>query len=226
LIGTKVQTFELAAGWDYDTRNAALFPTAGTRMSVGLNVSVPGSEVEYFVTSINFTKYFDLPGRWLFRINNDLSYGDSFGETTALPPFRNRYAGGPGSVRGFKESYLGPRDSQANPYGGNLLFVNQFELVIPTPEKIAGSTRIALFFDVGNVFSTGGVTFFDRLGDPIEYDFDYDNLKKSVGLGVEWLAPLGLLRFSYAMPLNDDALTDRYYGDETEGFQFSIGNAF
>jgi outer membrane protein insertion porin family len=85
---------------------------------------------------------------------------------------------------------------------------------------------MGLFFDVGNVFSTGGVTFFDRLGDPIEYDFDYDNLKKSVGIGVEWLAPLGLLRFSYAMPLNDDDPTDRYYGDETEGFQFSIGNAF
>ena len=113
-----------------------------------------------------------------------------------------------------------------NPYGGNLLFANQFELIIPTPEKIAGSTRIALFYDVGGVFSTGGVNFFDKLGDPIDYDFDYDKLKKSVGLGVEWLAPLGLLRFSYAMPLNEDAATDRFYGDEVERFQFSIGNAF
>jgi len=107
-----------------------------------------------------------------------------------------------------------------------LLFANQFELIIPTPEKIAGSTRIALFFDVGNVFSTDNVVFFDNLGDPIDYSFDYDNLKKSVGLGVEWLAPLGLLRFSYAAPLNEDAATDRFYGDEVERFQFSIGNAF
>jgi outer membrane protein insertion porin family len=121
---------------------------------------------------------------------------------------------------------LGPRDSFGNPYGGNLLFANQFELIIPTPEKIRGSTRIALFVDVGGVFSTGGVSFLDRLGDPIEYDFDYDKLKKSVGLGVEWLAPLGLLRFSYATPLNKDVLTDRFYGDEVERFQFSIGNAF
>jgi outer membrane protein insertion porin family len=204
-----------------------LFPTAGTRLQAGLNAAVPGSEVEYYVASVNFTKYINLPGNWMIRLNSDLSYGDAFGETTALPPFRNRYAGGPGSVRGYKESYLGPRDSPyGNPYGGNLMFVNQFELVIPTPEKIAGSTRMALFYDIGNVFSTGGVTFFDKLGDPIEYDFDYDNLKKSVGIGVEWLAPLGLLRFSYAMPLNDDDPTDRYYGDETEGFQFSIGNAF
>jgi outer membrane protein insertion porin family len=162
----------------------------------------------------------------LFRVHSELSYGEAYGETTAIPPYRNRYGGGPGSVRGYKESYLGPRDSFGNPYGGNLLFANQFELIIPTPEKISGSTRMSLFFDVGGVFSTGGVDFFDKLGDPIEYDFDYDNLKKSVGFGVEWLAPLGLLRFSYAMPLNEDAATDRFFGDEVERFQFSIGNAF
>jgi outer membrane protein insertion porin family len=225
-FGTKVKSFDLVAGWQYDSRNAALFPTAGTRMSVGVNASVPGSDVEYYVSSVDFTKYVRMPGEWRFRINTELSYGNAFGDTTSIPPFRNRYAGGPGSVRGFKESYLGPRDDRGNPYGGNLLFANQFELIIPTPEKIAGSTRIALFYDIGNVFSTGGVTFYDKLGDPIDYDFDYDRLKRSVGLGVEWLAPLGLLRFSYAMPLNDDAATDRFFGDEVERFQFSIGNAF
>ena len=224
-LGTAVKSLDLVTGWQYDTRNAALFPTAGTRMSMGLNASVPGSDVEYYVASADFTKYIPLRGDWMFRINSELSYGDAFGDTTALPPFRNRYGGGPGSVRGFKESYLGPRDDLGNPYGGNIMFANQFELVVPTPEKFAGSTRIALFFDVGGVFSTG-VSFFDKLGDPIDYSFDYDKLKKSVGFGVEWLAPLGLLRFSYATPLNDDAATDRFYGDEVERFQFSIGNAF
>ncbi len=224
--GTVVKSLDLVAGWQFETRNAALFPTRGTRMSLGLNATVPGSDVEYYVANIDFTKYLPLRGRWLVRIHNEISYGEAFGDTTAIPPYRNRYGGGPGSVRGFKESYLGPRDSFGNPYGGNMLVANQFELIIPTPEKIAGSTRIALFYDVGGVFSTGGVTFFDKLGDPIDYGYDYDKLKKSVGLGVEWLAPLGLLRFSYAMPLNEDAATDRFFGDEVERFQFSIGNAF
>jgi outer membrane protein insertion porin family len=226
IIGTSVKSLDLVAGWQYETRNAAMFPTAGTRMSLGINASVPGSEVEYYVANIDFTRYFRLRGPWLFKINSELSYGDAFGDTTSLPPFRNRYGGGPGSVRGFKESYLGPRDNFGNPYGGNMVVANQFELIIPTPEKLGGSTRLSLFFDAGGVFSTGGVNFFDKLGDPIEYDFDYDNLKKSVGIGVEWLAPLGLLRFSYAAPLNEDAATDRFYGDEVERFQFSIGNAF
>ena len=225
-IGTKVKTLDLVTAWQRITLNAGLFPTGGSRLSVGLNATVPGSDIEYYTTNIDFTKYIRLPGEWRFRINSELSYGDGFGDTTTIPPFRNRYGGGPGSVRGFKESYLGPRDQFGNPYGGNMLFANQFELIIPTPEKISGSTRIALFFDVGGVFSTGGVNFFDKLGDPIDYDFGYDRLKKSVGLGVEWLAPLGLLRFSYAAPLNEDKATDRFYGDEVERFQFSIGNAF
>ena len=153
--------------------------------------------------------------------------GDAYGDqTTALPPYRNFFGGGPDSVRGFKESYLGPRDSQNNPAGGNLLIANQFELILPTPEKLGGSTRISLFYDIGNVFSTGGIDFFDRLGDPVSYDFDYDNLRKSVGLAVEWLAPMGLLRFSYASPLNAGEGTDRFFEDEVERFQFSIGNAF
>jgi outer membrane protein insertion porin family len=225
-VGTDVKSLDMITAWTFDTRNAALFPTNGTRIAAGLNATVPGSDIEYYVASIDFTKYFPIRGRWMFRIHNEVAFGEAFGQTTAIPPFRNRYAGGPGSVRGFKESYLGPRDDLGNPYGGNVLFANQFELIIPTPEKIAGSTRIALFFDVGNVFSTDNVLFFDNLGDPIDYSFDYDNLKKSVGLGVEWLAPLGLLRFSYAAPLNEDAATDRFYGDEVERFQFSIGNAF
>jgi outer membrane protein insertion porin family len=85
---------------------------------------------------------------------------------------------------------------------------------------------MALFFDVGNVFHTGGIDFYDKLGDPISYGFDYDRLKKSVGFAVEWLAPLGLLRFSLASPLNADKETDRFRADEVERFQFSIGQAF
>jgi len=167
-----------------------------------------------------------MPGRWRFKINSELAYGEALGDTTSLPPYRNRYAGGPGSVRGYKQSYLGPRDSLNNPYGGNLLFANQFELVMPTPEKFGNSARISLFYDIGNVFSTDGVQFYDRLGDPVDWGFDYDKLKKSAGIAVEWLSPMGLLSFSYAVPLNEDKETDRFFGDEIETFQFNVGNAF
>jgi outer membrane protein insertion porin family len=226
LLGTQVQSFEFVTGWIFDTRNRALFPDRGTRVGLSLSAAIPGSEVEYYVANLDFTKYMRLPGRWRFKINSNISFGDSYGETTALPPFRNFFGGGPSTVRAFKQSWLGPRDSLQRPYGGNLLFANQFELIVPTPEQLGGSTRLSVFYDIGNVFSTGGVEFFDRLGDPITYDFDYNMLKQSAGIAVEWLAPLGLLRFSYGIPLNDDADTDRYWGDQVEQFQFNIGNAF
>lgn len=227
VFGTEVNSLELVTGWSYENRNRVLFPDRGMRIAFSLQSALPGSETEYFVTAFNVEKYFRLPGSLRFRINSDLSFGDAYGDrTTALPPFRNFFGGGPNSVRGFKESYLGPRDSRNNPNGGNLLFASQFELVLPTPEKLSGSTRMSLFYDIGNVFHTGGVTFYDRLGDVMSYDFDYDNLKRSVGVAVEWLAPLGLLKFSYASPLNANHETDRYFGDEVETFQFSIGQAF
>ena len=227
VFGTSAKSIELNTGWIFDSRNRVLFPTNGTRFGANLTVAIPGSEVEYFVASLDFTKYIPLWGSWLFKINSELALGDAYGETTALPPYRNFFAGGPGTVRGFEESRLGPKDSWNNPYGGNLKMATQFELTLPTPEKFAASTRVSLFYDIGNVFSTGGVTFFDRLDEETdEYKYRSDNLKQSVGVAVEWLAPLGLLRFSYALPLNANEATDRFFEDRTEEFQFTMGNAF
>jgi len=133
---------------------------------------------------------------------------------------------GPTSVRGYRESYLGPRDSFGNPYGGNVLVASQLELIIPLPQKFASQARASLFYDIGNVFNTGEVKFTDKLGSPVEYKPDFNELRTSYGIAVQWLAPLGLFRFSYALPLNDFQGNDRFYGDEVERFQFSIGQAF
>ena len=226
-FGTSVRSLEFNTGWSYESRNRFLFPTRGTRLGINLTAAIPGSEVEYYVVAVDFAKYIPLWGRWIFRVNSELAFGDAYGETTALPPYRNFFAGGPGSVRGFKESRLGPKDTFNNPYGGNLKIATQFELIVPIPEKLAASTRVSMFYDIGNVFSTGGVTFFDRLGaETTEYEYRSGNLRQSVGVAVEWLAPLGLLRFSYSFPLNASETTDRFFEDETEEFQFTIGQAF
>ena len=160
------------------------------------------------------------------RVNAEVGIGEAMGDTTALPPYKQFYGGGPQSVRGFKESYLGPRDSFGRPYGGNMLVASQLELILPLPAKFASQARASLFYDIGNVFNTGEVTFNDKLGSPILYKPDYNDLRTSVGIGVQWLAPLGLFRFSYAYPLNAYDGNDRYFGDEVERFQFSIGQAF
>ena len=225
-FGTEFDSFEFLLGWTYDSRDRALFARRGTRQQLFLSMAVPGSDVEYYQARYNFTKYFPLTPKWIVRVNAELGMGEGLNATTALPPFKQFYGGGPQSVRGFKESYLGPRDSFGRPYGGNVLVAGQLELIIPLPEKFASQARASLFYDVGNVFNTGEVRFTDKLGSPVLYEPDFDELKASVGIGVQWLAPLGLFRFSYAYPLNPYSGNDRFYGDELERFQFSIGQAF
>lgn len=225
-FGTEFFTVEMLTGWSYDSRNRSLFANRGSRHQVFASVTSPGSEVEYWTARYNFTKYFPLFGPWTIRANSQLSYGQALGDTTALPPFKQVFGGGPQSIRGYKESWLGPRDSFGRPYGGNVLAVGQVELILPMPGRFASQARASLFYDIGNVFNTGEVEFTDKLGSPIEYKPDFNELRTSVGVAVQWLAPLGLFRFSYAWPLNEVSGNDRIYGDEIERFQFSIGQAF
>jgi outer membrane protein insertion porin family len=63
-------------------------------------------------------------------------------------------------------------------------------------------------------------------GPPVDYSFKYDKLKHSTGIAVQWLAPLGVFRFSYALPLNAYKGDSTTYADEVERFQFSVGQAF
>lgn len=225
-FGTQFNAFELIMGWVYDSRNRALFANRGSRQQVFLGVTVPGSDVEYYTARYNYTKYIPIYGQWTFRLNAELGYGQALGDTTALPPYKQFFGGGPESIRGYRESFMGPRDSFGNPYGGNVLVASQLELIIPLPEKFSSQARASIFYDIGNVFNTGEVSFTDKLGSPVSYKPDFDELKTSVGVAVQWLAPLGLFRFSYALPLNEYRGNDRYFGDQIERFQFSIGQAF
>ena len=83
------------------------------------------------------------------------------------------------------------------------------------------------FFDAGNTFSNDQTTFTGTDGiTPVDYEFSFDKIKYSTGVAVQWLAPLGVFRFSYAVPLNSEKAKGVEYGDRTEEFQFSIGQAF
>ncbi|RLA32857.1 MAG: outer membrane protein assembly factor BamA [Gammaproteobacteria bacterium] len=225
-FGTQFHAYELIVGWTYDSRNRALFADRGSRQQVFLSYAMPIGDVEYYTARYNFTKYVPLYKQWTFRVNVELGYGEGLGDTTAIPPYKQFFGGGPESIRGYKESWLGPRDSFGNPYGGNVLVASQLELIIPVPQKFRSQARASIFYDIGNVFNTGEVAFTDKLGSPLSYKADFNELRTSVGIAIQWLAPLGLFRFSYATPLNEVAGNDRFYGDQVERFQFSIGQAF
>jgi outer membrane protein insertion porin family len=230
VYGTQFYTYELTGGWNYDARNRALFADRGLHLAVSGRYSVPPSNVRYYATNFQYLQYVPIWRKWLLSFNAQVDYASALGHTTALPPYLNYFAGGPDSVRGYRESRLGPRDNigLGNPYGGNFRIVNRLELIFPVPEKWKSAARVSWFYDMGNVFQTGNQVKFLGVDDitPINYHFNYANLKRSTGVAVQWLAPLGLFRFSYGVPLNAYPGNTVRFNDETERFQFSIGQAF
>ncbi len=226
--GTKFVTLNLSTGWSFDTRNRTLFPTSGARNAVSLQQTIPGTDVQYGVASYELQQFFHLPylARYPISISGRLVQAFAEGNTTSVPPFANFYLGGPDSVRGFREGTLGPRDSHGNPYGGNLALTGQVEAILPIPEKFSSTARATAFFDFGDVASRGSIQFVDKGGFPVNYGLNASNFVTSTGIAVQWLAPLGLFKFSYAIPLKYHHDTELNYGDDIEHFQFSIGQAF
>jgi outer membrane protein insertion porin family len=230
VYGSDFYTFEFTGGWSFDSRNRAQFADRGLRSALSFRYAVPGSNVRYYALNYQLIKYVPLGHKWLLSDQLTIDYASALGHTTSLPPYLNYFAGGPDSVRGYRESRLGPRDNigEGNPYGGNFRLVNRFELIFPVPEKWRSAARVSWFYDMGNVFQTGNAVKFLGVDDttPVNYHFSYTELKRSTGLAVQWLAPLGLFRFSYGIPLNAFPGNTVRFNDETERFQFSIGQSF
>jgi outer membrane protein insertion porin family len=225
---TTADMVELSAGWSFDSRNRTLFPTSGIANSLVVTSTIPGTSVQFLTVAYQYQQFFHLPYLSFVPLmfNTHANYGTALGSTTALPPNRHFFVGGPDSVRGFRELTLGPRDSLANPYGGDAALSGQLEAILPVPSKFASNLRASLFLDFGQAFFLGNTVFKDKENNVIKYGFDLNQMRTSAGIAVQWLAPLGLFRFSLGLPLKYQHDTLTRWADQTEIFQFSIGNAF
>lgn len=124
-----------------------------------------------------------------------------------LPFYEHFYGGGVSDIRGFDDNSLGPKDVACRSVGGDFKVIGGFELAFPLPNLDVSGTRLAWFFDVGNVFR--------------DYDsFETDKLRASTGLSLTWQAPVGPIIINIATPVKERE------GDETQMFQFSFGQTF
>jgi len=226
LLEDDFNSFTFVASYSHDTRNRTVFATKGSSQSVFLDATFPGSEIEYYKLSYRTKFYFPLTESLTLLLKTDMAYGDGYGGSDSLPFFKRFYAGGLRTVRGFDTNTLGPQDpnpttlvdqndqivttNRLTPRGGDIRTVGGAEIIFPVPfvEKAPRSVRFSAFYDIGNVFlkETGG--------------FDSAELRSAIGVSFVWLAPIGPLRFSWARPVV------RQPGDDTRGFQFSIGSFF
>lgn len=225
--GTDFDTVNFNINWVRSTLNRGVFATRGTSQRLGLDVSVPGSGLEYYKLTYSGQYLRGLTRSLTLKLRSDLGYGESYGGTSQLPFFKNFYGGGFGSVRGFKRNTLGPQDTppaassgyyydDPDPIGGNIQIELGAEIIFPLPFlKDQRSVQSALFFDAGNIFNSKcGATQVNC------FKPEAGELRYSVGLGATWLSGFGPITFSIAKPLNKSEY------DETEVFQFSLGNQF
>jgi outer membrane protein insertion porin family len=200
-------------GWSRDTRDSFIYPTVGTYQRVNAELALPGGSLRYVKASYQHQRFFPLFGDFVLSLNGEIGYGNGYGGKP-LPFYKNFYAGGIGSVRGFQTASLGERDRDAagnileSSIGGDRRVVANAELLFPFPGMGQDKTlRLGTFVDAGQVWSTDQTL---NLGD----------LRYSAGLSVGWSSPMGPLKFSIAQPLNKDPL------DRLQRFQFQLGNVF
>lgn len=215
--GNAFNDFFLSANYSNDTRDTAIFPTRGGLRTLFADVAVPGSDLQYYKVNYQEQRYVPLTSRFVFSLSGDIAYGDGYGDTDYLPFFENYYAGGPRSIRGWVANSIGPREiSTDDPVGGNLKLAGSVELFAPAPVggEFEKTLRLGAFFDFGTVWMLDDSEFLNSTG------FDLDDLRYSTGMSVTWLSPVGALSISLAYPLNEKE------GDETQVFQFGIGQTF
>lgn len=234
--GNSYNTYTLNLGLSHNSTNRAYFPTAGSKSSIKGIIAGPGSSLTWYKL-LTSTAWFHPLGQYMSTsIGGSADYGKGYGHNDELPFFDNFFGGGWGSVRGFADGTMGPKDtvcpagtvdcnegngSEGNALGGNLSINATANLYFPMPFALDNrNMRTGLFLDAGNVYSTYVVnTAWDSTSLPRSPNLN--NIRYSLGVEFEWQIPhLGPLAISLAKPLNSKD------GDNIQIFQFSIGGYF
>ncbi|AOK29419.1 outer membrane protein assembly factor BamA [Burkholderia singularis] len=209
-FGRVSNTVPLTIGWSRDARDSALIPSRGYFTQANVEYGVPVGKIQYYKADIQAQYYYSFARGFILGLNFQGGYGNGIGN--AYPIFKNYYAGGIGSVRGYEPSSLGPRDKQTNdPIGGSKMIVGNIELTFPLPGTGYDRTlRVFTFLDGGNVWGNA----------PGGTSTGANGLRYGYGVGLAWISPIGPLKLSLGFPLQ------KHTGDQYQKFQFQIGTAF
>ena len=205
-FGDTSWSLPLTIGWSRDNRDSALAPNSGRYQRLNTEWAVAG-DARYIRGNYQYQQYIPLNKQYTFAFNGELGLGKGM-NGQPFPVFKNFYSGGLGSVRGFDQGTLGPRDVTGASLGGPKKVTLNAELIAPFPG--AGNDRTLRWFafvDAGNVYGEND-------------NWELSELRASAGLGLSWISPLGPLRLAYAQPVR------KFAGDRIQKLQFQIGTSF
>ena len=208
-FGNPTFNFPLSLSWARDNRDSAIYTTSGTTHRLFGEVSVPGGDLDYYKISYAQKNFFPLTDTFTLLLNGELGVGDGY-SGNSLPFFKNFFAGGNTSIRGFRLNSLGPKELNSQgrnlSLGGDKRVVGNVEILFPVPfMKDDRSLRLSTFIDGGNVF---------------EGKIELSEMRYSTGVALSWVSPMGPLKVSLAKPLNEKE------GDNLQVFQFQFGQQF
>lgn len=205
-FGYTSDAFPLTLGWSRDSRDSALAPNSGRYQRLMGELGLFG-DARYAKANYQYQQYIPLSKQYTLAFNGELGWGKGLGGRP-FPVFKNFFSGGLGSVRGYDQNTLGPRDVTGAFIGGTRKVTFNTEFITPFPGAGNDRTlRLFGFLDVGALYGEG-----EKISG--------DGLRYSTGVGLSWISPLGPLRFAYAVPLR------KRPGDRIQRFQFQIGTSF
>ncbi|WP_041642506.1 outer membrane protein assembly factor BamA [Azoarcus olearius] len=202
-----VNSLTASAGWARDSRDSYLYPRQGVYQRIHGEVAVPPGKLRYTKLNYQYQHWFPLGRDYALMLNGEAGWAKGYGGKE-VPFYKNFYAGGIGSVRGFEQSTLGPKDSEGDALGGTRKLIGNAEFFFPMPGAGTDrSFRISAFVDAGYVWGE-------------DQKLKFGDLRYSTGLAFAWSSPIGPLKFSLGMPIKKDS------GDDIQRFQFQLGSIF
>ena len=189
--------------------------TAAQPPGIRLAAATAAKNAKFFITQGSVAYYFDLhklglnpdPGRSVLALRALAGLAQGAGQYS-LPPDQRFYAGGSGTVRGFRYQSVGPLFNDGNPIGGTAINAGQAEF----RQRIGESLGFAVFMDAGQV---------SQKVNPLD-----STLRFGAGAGVRYYTPIGPLRVDFGIPINREHAFNAAEGKVTatgDAFELYIG---
>ncbi|WP_297577912.1 MULTISPECIES: outer membrane protein assembly factor BamA [Helicobacter] len=201
--GDKYIKSSVIPGLSYDSTDAYFFPKSGIKATGSTEFAGIGGDAEFIKYYGTFNLYHSIED-WtdldlIFRYRAKAGYAQDEG---FLPINEKFYLGGVNSVRGFQNRSITPRDKDGLRIGGKQMFYNTAELSYGMFETV--QMRFLIFYDYGMIGQK-----------------NINDIKRSsVGVGIEWISPIGAINFLFPHALDDKP------GDDTSSFEFTMGQRF
>lgn len=170
----------------YDSTRSLLDPVNGARATVSVTPfqSIGAIGGTYFITQVSGSAYFDLwhDGRGVLALRGLVGEASGVG-VFGIPPDQRFYAGGSGTVRGYRYQSVGPLFADGKPTGGTAVSAGTIEF----RQRFLEHWGMAAFVNVGQASSNG---------EPFSA-----NWRAGAGAGLRYFTPIGPIRLDFAVPL-------------------------